>query len=148
MGIAMAEPEMPTVSQMDAKLTDRDFSRLSTFIHSFAGIRLTPAKKIMLESRLRRRIRALGMSGYAEYCDFVLGHGKAEETVHLIDVVTTNKTDFFREPQHFDFLVQQALPTLMREYGAGQIAHLHGVERGMLQRRRTLHPGHGPGRVR
>ena len=120
MGIAMAEPERPTVSQMEAKLTDRDFSRLSTFIHSFAGIRLTPAKKIMLESRLRRRIRALGMSGYAEYCDFVLGHGKAEETVHLIDVVTTNKTDFFREPQHFDFLVRQALPTLMREYGAGQ----------------------------
>jgi chemotaxis protein methyltransferase CheR len=101
-------------------LSNRDFSRLSVFIQGLAGIQLPPAKKIMLESRLRKRIRALRMSGYEEYCDYVLGGGKSEETVHLIDVVTTNKTDFFREPQHFEYLAQQALPSLIREYGAGQ----------------------------
>jgi len=104
----------------DDHLSERDFSRLSTFIHGYAGIQLPPAKKIMLESRVRKRIRALGLCGYAEYCDHVLGPGQAEETVHLIDAVTTNKTDFFREPQHFQYLVERALPTLMHEYGAGQ----------------------------
>jgi chemotaxis protein methyltransferase CheR len=104
----------------DEHLSQRDFSRLSSFIHGYAGIQLPPAKTVMLESRVRKRIRALRLSGYAEYCDYVLGPGQAEETVHLIDAVTTNKTDFFREPQHFQYLVERALPTLMREYGAGQ----------------------------
>ena len=67
----------------------------------------------MLEVRIKRRLKALDLHSYSEYCDYLFGHqGLKDELVHLIDVVTTNKTDFFREPGHFDFLVEKALPEL------------------------------------
>lgn len=105
---------------VDARLTPREFSRLAEFIHAQCGIRMPPAKKTMLEARLRKRLRELGMADFATYCDHVLGaRDRGDELVHMIDAVTTNKTDFFREPQHFEHLVKSALPTLMQEQGAG-----------------------------
>jgi chemotaxis protein methyltransferase CheR len=101
-------------------LTSAEFAAMAELIGQVAGIRLPPAKKLMLEARLRRRLRALGMDSYGTYCAFVLGKGRhTDEIIHLIDVVTTNKTDFFREPHHFQHLVQHALPTLMREQQIG-----------------------------
>jgi chemotaxis protein methyltransferase CheR len=74
----------------------------------------------MLEARLIRRMRALGLASFGEYCRFLFSpEGKTTELVHMIDAVTTNKTDFFREPQHFDYLVNKALPELIRSTGAG-----------------------------
>lgn len=71
------------------------------------------AKKVMLECRLQKRLAALHMSSYKEYCDFLFSEdGMQQEMLHMIDTVTTNKTDFFREPSHFDFLTQSALPKL------------------------------------
>lgn len=102
-----------------AQLSSKDFSRLSAFIESHCGIRMPPAKQVMLESRLRKRLRLLGLSTFTAYCDFVLGPGAEAEVGQMIDVVTTNKTDFFREPQHFEYLVKTALPTLMQAQGAG-----------------------------
>jgi len=53
----------------------------------------------MLEARIKRRLKALEIDTYSRYCDFLFGHqGMKEELGPLIDVVTTNKTDFFREP--------------------------------------------------
>jgi chemotaxis protein methyltransferase CheR len=70
----------------------------------------------MVETRLRRRVRALGMTCFADYTNRIFGpDADEEEIVHLIDAVTTNKTDFFREPSHFDYLVRAALPTLLRD---------------------------------
>lgn len=67
----------------------------------------------MLEVRIRRRLKVLDLPSYSEYCDYLFGQeGLKQEIVHLIDVVTTNKTDFFRESGHFDFLVERALPEL------------------------------------
>lgn len=97
-------------------LAPADFTRLASFIQSYAGIKMTPMKKTLVEGRLRRRVRALGMSDLSEYCRYLFDHGGLEnEAVHVIDVVTTNKTDFFREPQHFQFLVDQALPQMVAE---------------------------------
>jgi chemotaxis protein methyltransferase CheR len=68
----------------------------------------------MLGSRIHRRLKALNMTSYTEYCSYLFGiHGQREELVHLIDVVTTNKTDFFREPAHFDYLMETALPEMV-----------------------------------
>jgi chemotaxis protein methyltransferase CheR len=107
-------------SWTDAKLSPREFARLADFIEHHCGIRMPPAKKVMVESRLRKRLRELGLAGFSEYCDRVLGAKEGDgELVHMIDAVTTNKTDFFREPQHFEYLVKAALPTLMREQGSG-----------------------------
>jgi len=77
-------------------------------------------KRIMLEVRLKKRLRALGLESYEEYCDYLFSPaGMEKERVFMINVVTTNKTDFFREPKHFEYLVQTALPELMRLYGIG-----------------------------
>ncbi len=80
---------------------------------------MPPSKRTLLEARLGRRMQELGMSGFSQYCDHVLGGHSAEELVHMVDRVTTNKTDFFREPQHFDYLVKEALPVLAQQHGAG-----------------------------
>ena len=96
------------------------FDRLSAFIFEECGIKMPPSKKTMLEARLTKRMRQLGMPDFGEYCRFLFSpEGKAEELFHMIDAVTTNKTDFFREPQHFDHLARHVLPTLARATGAG-----------------------------
>jgi chemotaxis protein methyltransferase CheR len=94
-------------------LSTRDFARLRELIYTETGICLSPEKKTMVEVRLKRRLRTLNMATYAQYCDFVFGRkGMKEELIFLINVITTNKTDFFREPLHFEFLAQKALPEL------------------------------------
>jgi chemotaxis protein methyltransferase CheR len=102
------------------KLTQEEFIRLSRFIHENVGIKMPPAKRLMLEGRLRKRIKFLGMKSFTEYIDYLFSDkGMEEEVLHMIDVVTTNKTDFFREPNHFDYLIQKALPQLITAHGAG-----------------------------
>ncbi|WP_298436500.1 protein-glutamate O-methyltransferase CheR [Geobacter sp.] len=103
-----------------ASLSDREFARFSEFIYGECGIKMPPAKKTMLEARLQKRLRKLGIPTFREYADYIFSHeGAEQELVHLIDVVTTNKTDFFREAGHFDFLTEHALPELIRTRGAG-----------------------------
>jgi len=75
----------------------------------------------MLEVRIKRRLKTLNLHSYAEYCDYLFGHtGLKDEITHLIDVVTTNKTDFFRESAHFDFLAEKALPEMAERIGGRQ----------------------------
>ena len=102
-----------------AVLSPKDFARLSAFIERQCGIRMPLAKKTLLESRLRARVLELGMAGFSEYCDHVLGGHSAEELVHMVDKVTTNKTNFFREAQHFEVLMRRALPELAQQHGVG-----------------------------
>ncbi len=98
------------------KMPDSIFERLSNFIYKEYGIKMPPAKKVMLQSRLQKRLREMKMSSYEQYCDFVFSkEGEAMELVHMIDVVTTNKTDFFREPSHFDFLKSTVLPEFIHK---------------------------------
>jgi chemotaxis protein methyltransferase CheR len=106
------------MSAHDEMLGSRDFARLSALIYEEAGIRVGVEKKTMLEARLKRRLRALNIESYAGYCDFLFGpQGKARETVSFIDVVTTNKTDFFREAGHFEYLARTALPEMVDTSG-------------------------------
>jgi chemotaxis protein methyltransferase CheR len=93
------------------RISSRDYARLCELIRAQAGINLGAEKRTMLEIRIKRRLKALQLESYAEYCDFLFSRrGMDEEIVHLIDVVSTNKTDFFREAKHFDFLAQRVLP--------------------------------------
>jgi chemotaxis protein methyltransferase CheR len=66
----------------------------------------------MLEGRLQKRLKALQIATFKEYIEFLLGPRGEQERVPMFDLVTTNKTDFFREPVHFTFLQSQILPTL------------------------------------
>lgn len=101
--------QTPEIEQLSA----RNFQRLATFIQDYSGIKMPANKRTMLEGRLRRRMRATRISDVNEYCRFLFEEdGLESETVHLIDAVTTNKTEFFREPAHFDFLIAKGLPAL------------------------------------
>lgn len=96
-----------------SKLSQKDFARLSHFIQTHCGIKMPPSKHTMLQSRLSKRLRILGMRDFAQYCDYVLSpEGLEKELVHMVDVVTTNKTEFFREKATLDRFVGQALPGL------------------------------------
>lgn len=95
------------------ELAVKDFQRLSAFIYQNLGIKMPETKVTMLTGRLSKRLRALGLQNFSDYCDFLFSQkGQEQELVHLINVVTTNKTDFFREPGHFDYLSRIALPEL------------------------------------
>jgi chemotaxis protein methyltransferase CheR len=107
-------------SGMSATLSNADYERLRRVIYDECGIKMTPAKKVMLEARLRKRLRNLGLESFSGYCEYLFSRqGLENELINMIDVVTTNKTDFFREPKHFDFLTSTAVPELMELYGAG-----------------------------
>lgn len=94
------------------QLSEKTFNRLGSFIQSEYGIKMPPAKKIMLQSRLQKRLKALGYQSFDEYCDYIFSTEGKLEIVQMIDLVSTNKTDFFREPAHFDHLVEHILPKL------------------------------------
>jgi chemotaxis protein methyltransferase CheR len=93
------------------KMTDDEFHKLSSFIFSGFGIKMPPEKKTMLQCRLQKRLRVLDIPTFKDYIDFVFSkEGQEQEVIHMIDVVSTNKTDFFREPDHFDYLRDFVLP--------------------------------------
>ncbi len=109
------------MSVRDEAISTSDYTRLCDLIYAEAGIHLGSDKKTMLEVRVKRRLKALGFGSYDQYCDYLFARqGLREELVSLIDVVTTNKTDFFREPGHFNFLVEKALPELTSRGGGGR----------------------------
>lgn len=102
------------------KLSDKDYGRLSEFIEKELGIKMPESKKSMLESRLQKRLRVLGYGSYTEYCDYLFSQGGMQsELVYMIDLVTTNKTEFFRESAQFEYLFNTALPELVKTTGAG-----------------------------
>lgn len=102
------------------QLREEHFVKLSRLIEDHTGIKLPPIKRTMVEGRLRKRMRVLGLSTLQEYGHAIFDHGKLEdEFIHLVDCVTTNKTDFFREPEHFDFLRERAIPEILHHRGVG-----------------------------
>ena len=111
-----------TMSTHDEFISSRDYTRLCDLIYQEAGIHLGSAKKTMLEARIKHRLKDLDLTSYSQYCDYLFERkGLNEELVNLIDVVTTNKTDFFREPAHFNYLVDKALPDLLARNGPGRV---------------------------
>lgn len=96
------------------QLADDDYTRIANLIGTEVGIKLPPGKRLMVEGRLRKRVRSLGHTDLAEYCSFLFErNGLTSEIVHLIDAVTTNKTDFFREVEHFEILERRIVPDLL-----------------------------------
>jgi chemotaxis protein methyltransferase CheR len=92
------------------QFTRRDFDFLRRISNQRTGIVVTDDKFDMFYSRLARRVRALGLGSFAEYCRFLEVPDNVEEITELVNAVTTNLTSFFRETHHFDFLAKVALP--------------------------------------
>lgn len=88
-----------------------EFNKLSTEISKLCGIKLPESKRVMVEGRLRRRVKILGLETFEEYVKYLFSAtGVKHELVPMIDAITTNKTDFFRENAHFEFLKSRVLP--------------------------------------
>jgi chemotaxis protein methyltransferase CheR len=132
-------------------MSTSDFERLSEFIQSQCGIKMPAGKKVMLEARLQKRLRTLGFSTFREYCDHLFDERGNDEVVHFINAVTTNKTDFFREPVHFSVLTETVLPEYLEAEGANGIFRVWsaGCSTGeepytiamVLSEYASLHPG-------
>jgi chemotaxis protein methyltransferase CheR len=104
-------------------LGDKDFHRLSTFIISNYGIKLPPSKKTLVQCRLQKRLKAYNMISFGEYIDFLFSSaGREEELSNMINEISTNKTDFFREPIHFEFLSQTGLKEYLTKTGKRKIS--------------------------
>lgn len=102
-------------------MTSTEFAAIGGFIQSEFGIKMPPGKKIMLQSRLLKRLRAMNISSYRQYQEYLFSpEGMAREMTYMIDAVTTNKTDFFREKPHFDLLYEKLLPAWFQENGGRQ----------------------------
>ncbi|MEW6426697.1 MAG: protein-glutamate O-methyltransferase CheR [Thermodesulfobacteriota bacterium] len=97
-------------------LKNDEFRLLQELIYDLCGISLRENKKAMLAGRLNQRLRRLGLESYGDYLRVLRTPG-SEEIVHLIDAVSTNKTCFFREQEHFDILRSQVLPAVWPREG-------------------------------
>ncbi|MCE7028609.1 CheR family methyltransferase [Jiella avicenniae] len=110
-GTRAARPPVPS-----DQISVADFGRLADLVTRKTGIKLPPAKRLMIEGRLRKRMRACNRPNLDAYCRFLFDQGGLEsEIVHLIDVVTTNKTDFFREPEHLHFMENHMVDALLSQ---------------------------------
>lgn len=109
------ENKLDNVSQIT--LGKDDFNRVRKMLHSYSGIYLHEGKEALVRARLMKRVRKLGIGSFWEYLDFVESDETGGEFLSLVDVLTTNKTSFFREKQHYDFLVEEVIPHMSgREY--------------------------------
>ncbi len=90
-----------------ALLDDREFARVRELIADYAGIKLSPHKRNMVYNRLLRRLRARQVEGFAQYLDLVV-RDDGDEREAFVNALTTNLTAFFREPHHFDLVLEYA----------------------------------------
>jgi chemotaxis protein methyltransferase CheR len=104
----VSEGQMATTA-----LSQKSFDQFANYITSELGIKMPESKMTMVQSRLLRRARELRLSSIDEYGKYFFARPDGEEREFFINAITTNKTDFFREPEHFDFLVKKALPSLL-----------------------------------
>ena len=102
---------------MMLKLTDDDFNRLVTYMKKNYGINLEK-KRILIEGRLSNMVTARGFKDFKEFIDFAFADRSGNETMQLVNKLTTNHTFFLREPEHFDFLKSTVLPYIAKNNAA------------------------------
>lgn len=100
---------------MDHSITHEEFHRFRALIYTESGIALSEQKQSLLASRLSKRLRDLGLETFSEYYDHVMSDPSRDEFTRMLDLISTNKTDFFRESKHFDYLRDRILPELEQE---------------------------------
>lgn len=101
--------------QREFDLGDQEFRFLASFLSRETGIILSDHKRQMVCGRLVKRLRALGMRDFGEYCAMLEGPRARDEIEHLVNAITTNITNFFREPHHFDHLRREVLEPRMAQ---------------------------------
>jgi len=115
----MAAAEGLVDDEREFQFTDRDFQYLRELVSRETGIVVTEAKRQMVYSRLSRRLRALNLKDFRDYCRLLEEDGDGE--LHaFINAITTNLTAFFREPHHFAHLQKVVIPELLKRNAASR----------------------------
>ena len=96
---------------MKPKLAPEDFAKISEFITKNFGIKLPATKHVLVESRLYKRLRCCDKEDFQDYTRYLFAPEGRQEREQLIDHISTNKTDFYREKEHFEFLKRHYLET-------------------------------------
>ena len=105
------------------ELSDEEFEQFRRIIYRSTGIHLSKKKKTLVISRLSKRLRALNLADFSQYYRYLKeNHNSSDELVHMINRITTNKTEFFRERSHFDFLREDLLPHMIKKADKSGIA--------------------------
>lgn len=102
-----------------ATLTAPELSTIAQILYEQAGIVIAPDKGSMVQSRLGKRLRALGLEDYRSYIELITSTSGEAEKRAMISALTTNVTHFFRENHHFETLRSTALPALLERARAG-----------------------------
>lgn len=98
-----------------AQLNSYEFKRISEFIQSNFGIKLPDQKRIMVQGRLHKRLAAMNMNSFSSYVHYLFSkEGKVKEIPVMVDLISTNKTNFFREAAHFSTLSEIVLPEYVK----------------------------------
>ncbi len=104
-----------------ARIEDHTSARFRALMRELTGISLVATKVSLIEQRLRRRVQAHGLPDTETYLRRLLDGSLGEAEVRsVVDLITTNTTSFFREPDHFTFLRDQILPALLADAGRGR----------------------------
>jgi len=91
-------------------LSQKNFTKIAEAVYRLCGINLLEGKEELIKVRLSKRLRVLGLENFEQYVALV--ERDEEELAVMIDSLTTNKTSFFREPQHFAYLRECLLPEI------------------------------------
>jgi len=95
---------------LSASLSDAQFRRISDLVKSLCGINLHDGKRELVQARLAKRLRAMGLDDFDDYAEYVRADASGVELVHMLDAISTNLTRFFREDDHFAYLRSSVLP--------------------------------------
>ncbi len=106
---------MPATKTREFEWRDQDFEFLANLLYEKTGIVLNEKKKEMMYGRLVRRLRALDIKSFADYCDYLRGSSGNVELGFTLNAITTNTTNFFRENHHFDYLRDKILPPVRKQ---------------------------------
>lgn len=105
----------------DYVLSEKEFAQFRELIYKVAGISLSENKKHLVQSRLQKRLRHHSLTRYQDYYNLVATQEvNSPEMIELVNCITTNKTDFFREPHHFEFVTKTLLPEVERRTARGE----------------------------
>jgi chemotaxis protein methyltransferase CheR len=138
---------MMSAEPIDQDIEEQTFKKFVKVVHAHTGITLAPTKKMMLQVRLRPRMRELGLKTFESYYDYLQAH--KEEAPNFIDLVTTNETYFYRTPRIWEHIENEFLPNwFQKKPGAifnvwsaaassGEEAHTLGA---ILQNFKDKHP--------
>lgn len=115
----MTDTNLTTGRNREFPMSAANFKLIKELAYEWTGIKLSDHKENMIYGRLARRVRALNLDNFDQYCSLLQSEDAVEQR-EFINSITTNLTSFFRESHHFDYLKNQLLPDLLKRNAASR----------------------------